>query len=264
MALSTAFSEPKIAQTTSAILLIVPLILILQVLQTANTHKWLVYPLFLLPVTPPVTLLMRFCASDEYGDVALFDLHYVNEKLAWAFLALSVPLWFAAYLYLDAVVPSEYGINKHPCFCLRRGGDADDDEWGAEEAPRLLTDPEAGGGSEDTDYYSSRDPIRLQHLTKRFGAFTAVDKLHLSIRQGEVYTILGHNGAGKTTTIFMLTGVLKPSGGNATVYGHQIKSQIDLVQQNLGLCQQFDVLFDQLTIKQHLQLTCAIKCMPED
>lgn len=228
MALATLFSAPKIAQTTSAIVLLVPLILVLDVLQTASTRKWLVYPLLLLPVTPPVTLLMKFSASDEYGDLGLFDLAYVDERLAWTMLLLSVPLWFTAYLYLDAVVPSEYGINKHPCFCLRRDS-ADDDEWGERRVAlsKKFDDIEDSG---NTDFYNSRDPIRLQHLTKKFGAFTAVDQLHLSIRQGEVYTILGHNGAGKTTAIYMLTGVLKPSGGDATVYGHRISDQMDRVQ----------------------------------
>jgi ABC-type multidrug transport system ATPase subunit len=66
-------------------------------------------------------------------------------------------------------------------------------------------------------------------LTKKFGNFTAVSDLTLSIRQGEIFTILGHNGAGKTTAIFMLTGMLKASSGKAVMYGNDITKRMDLV-----------------------------------
>lgn len=86
------------------------------------------------------------------------------------------------------------------------------------------------------DMVGQNDPIKITNLTKKFGSFTAVDKLSFSIREGEIFTILGHNGAGKTTAIFMLTGVHKPSGGDATIYGSSIMEEIDEVQINLGLC----------------------------
>lgn len=81
----------------------------------------------------------------------------------------------------------------------------------------------------------------------------------MSIKEGEVFTFLGHNGAGKTTAIFMMTGMLKPSDGNAVIYGNSIIDDADSVQKNLGLCQQFDVLFDLLTVKEHLVLVCDLK-----
>lgn len=105
---------------------------------------------------------------------------------------------------------------------------------------------------EDGKIYNSQDPVLLNDLTKKFGSLTAVNKLSFSIKEGEIFTILGHNGAGKTTAIFMLTGMLTPSSGDATIYGNKLSSDIDSVQQNLGLCQQFDVLFDILTVEEHL------------
>lgn len=85
-------------------------------------------------------------------------------------------------------------------------------------------------------------------MTKKFGSNTAVDKLSFSIKKGEIFTILGHNGAGKTTAIYMLTGMLKPTAGGASVYGYKIRDNMHKIQQNLGLCQQFDVLFENLTV----------------
>ena len=85
--------------------------------------------------------------------------------------------------------------------------------------------------------YNENDPIKINGLTKKFSDFVAVDNLTLSIKEGEVFAVLGHNGAGKTTAIYMLTGVLKPTGGDAVIYGHSINKSMDTVQKNLGLCQ---------------------------
>jgi ABC-type multidrug transport system ATPase subunit len=104
----------------------------------------------------------------------------------------------------------------------------------------------------------------MENLTKKFGDFTAVSNLKFSIREGEVFTFLGHNGAGKTTTIFMLTGMLDATSGDAKVYGYSILDNISVIQKNLGLCQQFDVLFETLTVWQHLWLVCELKNVNEN
>lgn len=102
----------------------------------------------------------------------------------------------------------------------------------------------------------------MHSLSKHFGAFKAVDNLSLSINGDEVFCLLGHNGAGKTTAIQMVTGLLKPTSGNAFIYGNNLVTNLDGVRQSLGLCQQFDVLFDQLTCKEHLELVCNLKGIP--
>jgi ABC-type multidrug transport system ATPase subunit len=63
-------------------------------------------------------------------------------------------------------------------------------------------------------------------LTKKFGDNKAVDALKISIKSGEIYTILGHNGAGKSTLIYMLTGVLTQTSGDATIYGKKISKDM--------------------------------------
>lgn len=77
--------------------------------------------------------------------------------------------------------------------------------------------------------FDRNDKILIENLTKKFGYFTAVNNLTMSIKENEIFTILGHNGAGKTTTIFMLTGILSPTSGEATVYGDPISTNIDNV-----------------------------------
>ena len=72
-------------------------------------------------------------------------------------------------------------------------------------------------------------------------------------------SLLGHNGAGKTTAIYMLTGMLMPSEGDARVYGASVKKELEEVRKSIGLCQQFDVLYDEITIEQHLQMAYRIR-----
>lgn len=65
---------------------------------------------------------------------------------------------------------------------------------------------------------------------------------------------MGHNGAGKTTTISMLTGLLDITSGNAVAYGCDIESQIDEIRSFMGVCPQHDILFDNMTVKEHLEM----------
>jgi ATP-binding cassette subfamily A (ABC1) protein 3 len=67
----------------------------------------------------------------------------------------------------------------------------------------------------------------MKNLTKTFGDFKAVDDLSLEIKESEVFCMLGHNGAGKTTAIYMLTGVLRPTSGDAKVYGNYLTKDLD-------------------------------------
>lgn len=76
------------------------------------------------------------------------------------------------------------------------------------------------------EIYDSHDPILIDNLSKNFGDSKAVNNLKMSIKQGEIFTILGHNGAGKTTAIYMLTGVLTPSSGDAVIYGNKISESM--------------------------------------
>jgi len=71
--------------------------------------------------------------------------------------------------------------------------------------------------------------------------------------------LLGHNGAGKTTTIYMLTGMLHMSKGEASLYGRDVKREIIDVRKEIGLCQQHDVLYDLVSIEEHLLMTMRVR-----
>jgi ABC-2 type transport system ATP-binding protein len=97
--------------------------------------------------------------------------------------------------------------------------------------------------------------ISCHHLTRRFGDFTAVDDLSFEIPKGAICAFMGHNGAGKSTTVNMLTGLLAPTSGDATVAGLSVtKGGIDL-KRKIGVLPANLGLFDDLTVDEHLTLT---------
>ena len=96
--------------------------------------------------------------------------------------------------------------------------------------------------------------ISCRNLTRRFGDFTAVDNLNIEIAPGSICAFLGPNGAGKSTTVHMLTGLLAPSSGEATVAGVRVTSGVEL-QKRIGVLPASLALFDELTIQEHLLLT---------
>jgi len=88
--------------------------------------------------------------------------------------------------------------------------------------------------------------IALEQLTKTFGAFTAVDRLDLTVAQGEVFGFLGPNGAGKTTTLRMLMGILVPSSGRAAIGGLDCTAQRVEVMRRVGYLPDVPVFYDYL------------------
>jgi len=96
--------------------------------------------------------------------------------------------------------------------------------------------------------------IDAHELTRRFGGFTAVDRISFEIRPGEVFGFLGANGAGKTTAIRMLTGLLAPTGGRATVAGHDVLREAERVKRDIGYMSQRFSLYEDLTVRENIQL----------
>jgi ABC-2 type transport system ATP-binding protein len=94
--------------------------------------------------------------------------------------------------------------------------------------------------------------IRTVNLTRHFGDFTAVDGVSFDVRRGEIFGLLGPNGCGKTTTIRMLCGVLPPSGGTATVLGHDVVRGAEAIKRQIGYMSQRAGLYDDLTVREHL------------
>jgi ribosome-dependent ATPase len=106
--------------------------------------------------------------------------------------------------------------------------------------------------------------IEANGLTRRFGAFTAVDHVTMKIERGEIFGFLGSNGCGKSTTMKMLTGLLPPTEGTATLFGNSVEAGSMEVRNNLGYMTQAFSLWGELTVRQNLILDARLYHLPPE
>lgn len=100
--------------------------------------------------------------------------------------------------------------------------------------------------------------ISVQHLTKMFGAFTAVNNISFNVQRGEIFGFLGANGAGKTTAMRILCGLSTPTSGSAIVAGIDVSTHAEDVKLRIGYMSQRFSLYEDLTVEQNLRLFAAI------
>ena len=101
--------------------------------------------------------------------------------------------------------------------------------------------------------------IEVQDLTKRFGRFTAVDRISFSVGEGEIFGFLGPNGAGKSTTIRMLCGILRPTSGKGIVGGFDIGTHPDEIKMIIGYMSQKFTLYQDLTVAENIEFHGGIR-----
>src|SRR5437763_6550913 len=95
--------------------------------------------------------------------------------------------------------------------------------------------------------------ITVRDLTRKFGAFTAVDGITFDVEQGEIFGFLGANGAGKSTTIRMLCGLLTPTAGSARVLGIDVAKDPEGVKRRIGCMSQRFSLYEDLSVRNNLR-----------
>jgi len=109
--------------------------------------------------------------------------------------------------------------------------------------------------------------VVINQLKKEFRTgfrkkFVAVNGLSLAIDEGHLFCLLGHNGAGKSTTFNILTGVLKPTSGDALIYSHSVSHEQSEIRRIMGVCPQHDILWKRLTGAEHVNLFATLKDIP--
>ncbi len=112
-----------------------------------------------------------------------------------------------------------------------------------------------------------RDPraaILVRDLTRKFGAFTAVDRISFAVERGEIFGFLGANGAGKSTAIRMMCGLLKPSSGTAVVDGVDVSRDPEKVKRRIGYMSQKFSLYEALTVEQNIRFFGALYGLNDD
>jgi ABC-2 type transport system ATP-binding protein len=106
--------------------------------------------------------------------------------------------------------------------------------------------------------------VVVRELERRFGAFTAVNRISFAVKKGEIFGFLGPNGAGKSTTIRMLTGLLAPSGGEGTVVGFDIRREPEKIKRHIGYMSQRFSLYEDLTVEENIDFYSGIYRIPKE
>uniref|UniRef100_A0A5F8GHN2 ABC transporter domain-containing protein n=1 Tax=Monodelphis domestica TaxID=13616 RepID=A0A5F8GHN2_MONDO len=167
--------------------------------------------------------------------------------------------------YMEVVFPGEYGIPQPWYFFLKRS------YWYGYPKPLFRSHKDSEDNSQNQ--YMEAEPVglvagvQIKNLSKVFNfsksLFQAVKDLTLNLYEGQITVLLGHNGAGKTTTLSMLTGLYPPTSGRAYINGFDITRNMIDIRKSLGLCPQHDLLFDSLTVTEHLYFFAMLKGFPK-
>jgi ABC-type Na+ efflux pump permease subunit len=112
MALSTLFSDSKVANYVGSLLMIFPIMIFLQFIQMEGNYRLYLYCFFFIPVIPACSLFAKLSTKPIpiFAMGALIDLSWISSRVCWLFLFSSIPFWFLVYLYADAVMPNVYGV----------------------------------------------------------------------------------------------------------------------------------------------------------
>ncbi|XP_029932419.1 phospholipid-transporting ATPase ABCA1 [Myripristis murdjan] len=196
--------------------------------------------------------------SPEEGERYTFILSIVMMLFDAAFY------WLLTW-YIENVFPGQYGIPKPWYFPFTASywcGTASV----ADGDPGMLKDP----GVHD-DYMENPPPdmkagVSIRNLVKIYktGKKLAVDELSLDFYENQITSFLGHNGAGKTTTMSILTGLFPPTSGTALINGYDIHTDMDSIRKHLGMCPQHNVLFNELTVEEHIYFYARLKGRSRD
>eukprot|EP00658_Telonema_sp_P-2_P071039 TRINITY_DN60372_c0_g1_i1.p1 TRINITY_DN60372_c0_g1~~TRINITY_DN60372_c0_g1_i1.p1 ORF type:complete len:370 (+),score=97.42 TRINITY_DN60372_c0_g1_i1:136-1245(+) len=207
----------------------------------------------------------EMCIRDSFSAVLTIQLF---DMVLWSFLA-----W-----YLDKVVKQEFGLSLPWYFIFQpsywRGTRVQEGE-GTELPDRLCDDHDVSKFGNDIEPVSEevagRPCVWVNDLHKTFRANShkqssrdkvAVAGVSLSMYNGQIFALLGHNGAGKSTLISMMCGLISSSKGTCQIFGRDISAEKAAARKDIGFCPQHNILIDTLTVKEHVELFCAIKGVP--
>ncbi|XP_027550074.1 retinal-specific ATP-binding cassette transporter isoform X3 [Neopelma chrysocephalum] len=163
--------------------------------------------------------------------------------------------------YLDNIFPGDYGLPQPWYFPVQRsywlGSRHPQDEKTATADVNTFFEPEPTG---------LIPGVCIQNLVKIFAnrSKPAVDGMNITFYEGQITAFLGHNGAGKTTTMSILTGLFPPTSGTVLIGGLDIQTHMDSVRDRIGMCPQHNILFNHLTVAEHILFYSQLKGRSRD
>uniref|UniRef100_A0A671GCV0 ABC transporter domain-containing protein n=1 Tax=Rhinolophus ferrumequinum TaxID=59479 RepID=A0A671GCV0_RHIFE len=199
--------------------------------------------------------------SNIFSPITVENFVFANVLGMFFFVAV---LYGLVAWYIEAVFPGEYGVAKPWYFFLLRS------HWCGKK-PKGKNETKQFNDTTESKYFESEPTdlvagIQLQHLYKEFRVEKttkiAIRDLTLNLYEGQISVLLGPNGAGKSTTLSILSGLFPATSGEAYVNGYEISRQMVQIRKSLGLCPQQDLLFNYLTVSEHLYFYSVIKGVP--
>ncbi|XP_077864744.1 phospholipid-transporting ATPase ABCA3-like [Saccoglossus kowalevskii] len=186
--------------------------------------------------------------------------------LTWIMFVVDTILYGLIAWYIEAVFPGEFGIPRPFYFPFTKSywTGSKKEETSNKNAPaNEMQMDSTNDNNHEPEPVDMTPGIKIRKLKKVYdssvGSKVAVDNLNVTMFENQITSLLGHNGAGKTTTMSILTGLFPPTAGTAVVNGYNIATDMDSIRQHMGLCPQHNILFDRLTVKEHLKFFLALK-----
>lgn len=193
----------------------------------------------------------------------LFEPVTVDDNLTVGYtiimLLIDAFVYLLVALYIEKVFPGEFGVGQPWYFFLTKKF------WFGKAKPSNVTSSSfvSDNDSLETEPSDKAAGVQIRNLRKVFDKKkVAVSGLTVNMFEDQITVLLGHNGAGKTTTMSMLTGIFAPTSGTAIINGYDITTDLDAVRGSLGLCPQHNVLFDELTVSEHVEFFARLKGVP--
>ncbi|KAL4712277.1 hypothetical protein ACJJTC_004039 [Scirpophaga incertulas] len=204
--------------------------------------------------------------SDLFSRVSYHDMYQPGHVALM--LILDAILYMLIAMYVEKIRPGLYGVPLPWYFPFTKNFWCPNKIKQAEITKKEGTDLEYNDALlkvvHDEEPKGVPMGVNIQNLTKIYtGRKKAVDNLNLRMYENEITVLLGHNGAGKTTTISMLTGMVPPTSGSATINGYNIVNETELARKSLGICPQHNVLFPDLTVAEHIIFYSRLKGVPQ-
>eukprot|EP00817_Percolomonadidae_sp_ATCC50343_P002410 CAMPEP_0117423874 /NCGR_PEP_ID=MMETSP0758-20121206/4405_1 /TAXON_ID=63605 /ORGANISM="Percolomonas cosmopolitus, Strain AE-1 (ATCC 50343)" /LENGTH=798 /DNA_ID=CAMNT_0005207313 /DNA_START=340 /DNA_END=2733 /DNA_ORIENTATION=- len=262
---------------------------ILEQFVITKENSWRISPLLLiypLQMNHATIAQVNACSAGACPSYeSIWSDPYILQSLIYIYV--TAVLYMVLAMYFNAVLPQTWGVRKHPFLCLgpifNIVGDRIKEAWWSckeklvnklnkkayqdelDQEKKIDKDVMEEIKKVDDEVYTPENTgVLLKGLTKHFnnGRKKAVRGVKFAIKKKECFGLLGPNGAGKTTTISMLCGLIPVSHGTAFIVGKDIRKNMSKIHRSMGLCPQFDVLWNDLTCYQHLQYYCFLKGVP--
>ncbi|KRZ07938.1 ATP-binding cassette sub-family A member 1, partial [Trichinella zimbabwensis] len=189
-----------------------------------------------------------------------------DHRLSFGFVLIMLIFDGILYLmftwYIENVFPGAYGISKPWLFFFQQK------YWSRQKSTLPVACDEINSQTVTVIHESSCNPVgvAVRHLTKVYdnkkACKKALSNLSVNFYDSEITSVLGPNGAGKTTMMSIICGLFPSTSGSVIIYGKDILSNVSEIRQSLGFCPQHNILFDNLTVEEHLWFYAKLKGMP--